>query len=717
MAGAKSSDEWRVAGEQGAEEGVRREDLCTYHGDTDPRLSTRTSGTGLIGEAAHSDTGSASRGRRAAADAKTVSEGACELAPANGTRATANPSVDEGGDGRTEVVQKQAKGGLETSMTQRRTASCDTSKRHEPEEVPSERNQRSESQVYIPGISEKEAVLFTPGTSSGVGHDTRDQSDKRAEGLADLNVPEPQAIHCTDHARLNVLECLFIGASEIPARETGDRSRVERALCSEKWEDRNEEGDGRDADSGESSGLVSFMHQWIALGQNDSSDEHSEGGRSASAAIEVIKASRADRGTEHDKADDAVGVLHERDEDARHTKTDVRCKAERRQDGGDRGPTRRAEADQQRAIYEAPRESRPRCSSGEREWPSMRGGKEPEMREGKALQRDKGAPPEVESLAVRVTGLNGALPPLHEDTPDTYGGEETHERAHREQRGTSDTQEDERGSEYDSSHGILSGTTSRRTDSAIPTTRKAAGSQSTRGETHLHVNFLEVIGTRKKTGQRVRPAKQKEPAMLYAGFLEVVGPKARASRFHVFDEEEKPCILQADSASLRTSEVTLADEIVRIQEAGYAGCADGSFKPTESGENCDTAPRCGPSRKASSEPEPVDEACWLLGDFGELGIPEPQAEEDLVGCFHLAEEGRRVWGYIPRAQANVALRTVSQTWDNFNSGVDMETYERRRRAEEAEQAEFLAVLFATERARIERLAESRRDRTAQVSVF
>ncbi|EPS97352.1 hypothetical protein FOMPIDRAFT_93656 [Fomitopsis schrenkii] len=673
-----------------------------------------------------------------------VSEGACELAPAKGTRATGNPSVDEGGGGRAEVVQKQAKGGPQTLLTQRRTTSCDTSERHEPEEVPSERNQRSQSQVYIPGISEKEAVLFTPGTSSGVGRDTRDQSDKRAEGLADLNGPEPQAIRCTDHARLDVLECLFIGASEIPARETGDIGRAERAPCSEKWEDWNEEGDGRDIDSGESSGLVSFMHQWIALGRKDSSDEPSEGGRSASPASEVIRASRADRGTGHDKADDAVGVPQEREEDARHTKTDVRCIADCRQDGGERGPTRRAEADRQRATDEASSGIKlcARSSSCERVWRRMHLKDEPQERGRERFQRDEGGQSEVESTAegtsVERTRQEPDVPdkvvqpgPVEASTPTSEPAKDAHvaeeaDRIMSHRNGlarcaTHDTREDLWSGQHDSLCRGLSGTTLHCADRVNPTC-KHTGRESTRAQdpTHPLVNFLEVVGPQKERGRVARPARRKEPPVLYAGFLEVVKAKARGSRFHVFNEKETLRILQASSSVHTTCEVAPAgsDETVHTQEAGYAGRVDGSsLKPTESGENCDAAPACGPSTKVSREPEPADEACWLLGNFGELDVPEPRAEGDLVGCFHLAEEGCRVWGYIPRAQANVALQTVSQTWDNFNSGVDKETYERRRRAEEAEQAEFLAVLFANECARIEHQAESRRDRTAQVSVF
>ena len=78
--------------------------------------------------------------------------------------------------------------------------------------------------------------------------------------------------------------------------------------------------------------------------------------------------------------------------------------------------------------------------------------------------------------------------------------------------------------------------------------------------------------------------------------------------------------------------------------------------------------------EASEHQGPVDEAGWLLGDYGELDLPDVWPEEDLIGCFHLAKEGYRMWDYIPRTQATAALQAVPQNWNNCE--VDETTYER-----------------------------------------
>ncbi|KAH9918028.1 uncharacterized protein B0H18DRAFT_1032923, partial [Fomitopsis serialis] len=67
-------------------------------------------------------------------------------------------------------------------------------------------------------------------------------------------------------------------------------------------------------------------------------------------------------------------------------------------------------------------------------------------------------------------------------------------------------------------------------------------------------------------------------------------------------------------------------------------------------------------RTDSYEPESasqdVPEDAWLLGDFGEFDADTP--EDDLVACWHIAEDRRRLWGYLPRTEAEAALREVEQ---------------------------------------------------------
>ncbi|KAH9935411.1 uncharacterized protein B0H18DRAFT_1114164 [Fomitopsis serialis] len=105
-------------------------------------------------------------------------------------------------------------------------------------------------------------------------------------------------------------------------------------------------------------------------------------------------------------------------------------------------------------------------------------------------------------------------------------------------------------------------------------------------------------------------------------------------------------------------------------------------------------------RMNSYEPESASqdtpEDAWLLGDFGEFDTDtlEQTSEDDLVACWHIAKDGRRLWGYIPRAEAEAALREVEQA-DKWIPEDDTRTVD-----EDTERSKWLAQYLVHECVRL-----------------
>ncbi|KAH9929277.1 uncharacterized protein B0H18DRAFT_1117618 [Fomitopsis serialis] len=97
---------------------------------------------------------------------------------------------------------------------------------------------------------------------------------------------------------------------------------------------------------------------------------------------------------------------------------------------------------------------------------------------------------------------------------------------------------------------------------------------------------------------------------------------------------------------------------------------------------------------SASEDGPVEPETWLLGDFGEFDGEEPTPEDDLVACWHIAEDGRRLWGYIPRIEAEAALREVEQA-DKWIPEDGIRTVD-----EDTERSKWLAQYLVHERVQL-----------------